>query len=91
MSVLKPEITGKYSEKRKKTTTTENQKNRKYRNISSVGFSFYMKLARGLFAPLATGNKFISHACHATGNKSRNWEQVHILFWNRDRKQQRYL
>jgi len=34
MAELKPEITGKYSEKRRKQQLTENQKNAKCQNIS---------------------------------------------------------
>jgi len=54
MSILKPEITGKHSKKRKKSATvlfaffgvfsgdTENRKNAKYRNIYQVGARFYI-------------------------------------------------
>jgi len=34
MAILKPEITGKYSENAKEQQPTENQKNAKYRNTS---------------------------------------------------------
>ena len=34
MAIVKPQINGKYSEKRKEQQPTENQKHTKYRNIS---------------------------------------------------------
>jgi len=39
-AILKPEITGKYSEKRKKTKTYWDQKNSKYQNTSYVEARF---------------------------------------------------
>jgi len=54
MAIQKPEITGKHSEKRKKTTIYWNQKNSKYQNTSYVGARFLHLACRG-------GG---SHPCH---------------------------